>query len=209
MIITVSLRITPTTVLLAYLPDWLRHVDDGKNELLDDMQMPLYPAYRERTYPRIEQAGVHIMDMEHGVGYEVVAERRNGRPVLLRKSVFPYGVDAISDASQLADEDLAALAVAYLEEVDPLDVSQILDHEPKQHPKPARVRPSLERIVQLATDAAGIPKPARQHIKDVAHVSLPTADRWLREARDAGMLPQPVGNRGRPPKTTKPHTKEN
>lgn len=205
MIITVSLRFSPATVLVAHLPDHWRRSDDPQYALPNG---PLYPAYRERSYPRIELEGVNITDKEHGVGYEVVAERRNGRPVLLRKTVFPYGVDAISDASQLSDDDLAALAVAYLEEVDPTDISHIARYEPTHEARPSRVRPSMDRIVQLATDAERIPKPARQHIRDVAHVSLPTADRWLREARDAGRLPQPVGNRGRPPKTAQPNTKE-
>lgn len=199
------LAVRPHYVYVSRWPDTVRHLDtpDMRKDL--PARGPLYTAFQERVFPREILRGVEIVDYDHGVLYEVVAERREGRPVLIRKTVAAYGADTLTDASQLPDDYLAVVAVDYWESE---DASGPLAESERQVPSEFRTRsgrPSLERIAQVARDSQAAHDRARagayatretlsalvpRHaLARHFHVHVQTADVWLRQARQAGLLP--------------------
>lgn len=179
---------------------------------------------------RLAVDGVEIYDRDANVMYEVVAERRDGKPECLRYTVTPARIVQMSAADLLQPAFLAQVAVAYLEAVasgehDPSDVYRPDPGQPLDEPSRAlwtaeiasgasqsrRIRrPSLEWIARTYRDATLDPhsKAPRHVIAAVHNVSLELADRWIAATRSAGMLPpatraQGARGGGRPRKTTK------
>ncbi|WP_341942343.1 hypothetical protein [Microbacterium sp. LWH10-1.2] len=208
-----SLLIRPHFAYVSRWDDLSRQFDTPDAAAFVSTSGPLYSAFLERTTPRQILEGITIVDYDHGVLYEVIAERRNGVPTLLRKTVAPYGRDTLNDAAQLHDGFLATVAVDYLENDAPKTPLGAVEREVEPENRPRTTRPSLERIAKFARDqqalydaaqAAGASRQeltklaARHALAKAFHVHVQTADVWLRQAREAKLLP--AAKVGRPKK---------
>lgn len=219
------LLIRPHSVYVAPLPDRYKRMDtrEHRDALLSALPAGngvFYSAYEGHPAPRLILDGVAILDAECGVLYEVLAERRESVPVLTRKTVVPMGRDSLADVATLPDSLLANLACDYLEhpeETEPFEGAELDFGEAGARRK---IRPALSRIARLVNDQMDAHRAARagtltrEELATLAPrkwlaarfgVSVQTADRWIAQARSAGLVPPATvapgsAGRGRPRK---------
>lgn len=196
----------PFTARVAHFPDAFAIRDRFRDLPKLD---PIYSAFSERRYERAELKGATIIDPEHGVMYECIAERRDGVPVLTRKTVIPLHSDDVASVAQISDARLAIITMEFVEDPEEWDMMThlrgLLDEDGPDRwatPSPRKTRPALWRIAKIVNDALAAGEAPRQVLRDTQHISLPTADKWIKQARDAGLVAPAAGNRGRRPART-------
>lgn len=173
------------------------------------------PAFYEQDWlPGLKtELGVRIVDRESKTAYVVtVIDRKAEAPVLTSRWDSTFSGHR-GGANWLTDAELAAVAVSFLRRR-----QEWMERNPRlatfpgfeygeDTPRPSRARPALETVASEARLAiqAGVPY-VEWFGRDPWVVSEPTAKRWVRAAREAGLLPEMSGRPGRPRKSKKDGT---
>lgn len=148
---------------------------------------------------------VHVTLAGHNCTYEVRAGRTIGGPVLLDLRVVPLdgGQITADDLHAIPVRRLAAAAVELgqvfpeddaLPDAGPIEVDWSRFNQPE---KPARKRAGrppthgpehFAQVAELARQSRASGKSARRAIAERWTVGQPTADKWMRQARELGLL---------------------
>lgn len=120
--------------------------------------------------------------------FVVVVEMVKGSPNLRYLTVQPF--DGAQPPAQIPWKVLATEAAAYLGYLG----------EPRS-PKRERNTPDVEDVARVAREASASGSSVRLHVADTFGASVNTADKWLRKARDAGLITKTKA--GRPRKGSK------
>lgn len=141
----------------------------------------------------------------HSCGYEVRAGRTVGGPVLLDLRVVPLdgGQITADDLHSIPVRRLAAAAVAAelvfpeddaLPDTGPTEVDWSRFNQPEKPERRRAGRPPTHgpehfaQVAELARQARASGQSARRAIAERWTVGQPTADKWMRQARELGLL---------------------
>jgi hypothetical protein len=141
----------------------------------------------------------------HSCGYEVRAGRTVGGPVLLDLRVVPLdgGQITADDLHSIPVRRLAAAAVMgglvfdkdnALPDTGPTEVDWSRFNQPEKPERRRAGRPPTHgpehfaQVAQMARQARSAGQSARRAIAEHWTVGQPTADKWMRQARELGLL---------------------